>query len=647
VVQWILLKIIKKEEKLNSMNQLSTLKEIRKYEDVGMISLPPNTYEAMRISAKKNSDSTALQFFLDGSSYQNAVTFTYSELLGKVNACANMMYHLGLGEEEGVTVLLPNCPAYLLTLFGTQARGVINPVNPMLELSHLADIINAAQSKIIVTLASTSTMPFLEKVKALVKLTPSVKYVLTVDLGYYLGEKPSAESEIIHGVQFSDFHYQLDQHNTESLDFECTKNHDSIASYFHTGGTTGSPKLAQHSHLNELANAFMIQECLQSQSPKTFLCGLPWFHVNGVIVTGLVPLLNGHTLLLATPSGYRNAGLIQNFWKIVAHYKVSFFSAVPTILSSLLNVPINDADISSLENLLCGAAPLSEKLFNDFQNTTGLQIIEGYGFTEGTCANTVNPLKGIKKIGSVGLPIPFHQMKVVLLDDNGHYLREADTNEEGILVTHGPNVISGYKSEIHNQNAFIEIAHKKWYNTGDLGREDADGYFYILGRKKELIIRGGHNIDPKLIEEPLSKHPSVAAVAAIGRPDAYAGELPVAYVELKPNTSATVEELMLFAETHILEKGAVPKKMYIIPQMPLTAVGKIYKPELENCQIKEVFEIALSQISEIDNFEISFDMSKGRMVEIYVKCNDGVDYHSLINEKLGYYAVKYSIIKKL
>ncbi|HEU4792011.1 MAG TPA: acyl-CoA synthetase [Flavobacterium sp.] len=632
-----------KEKK--GINKLSTLNEIKEYEESGMIPLPPNTYEALRISAKKNCNRTALQFFLDGSAYQNAVTFSYSQLLGKINAFANMMHHLGLGNEESVSVLLPNCPAYVLTLFGTQVRGVVNPLNPMLELCHLANIIDTAQSKIIITLASNPDMPFLKKVKSLIKLTRSVEYVLTVDLDYYSGEKTSAESEVINGVHFLDFYYHLNQHNTESLDFECTKNHDSIASYFHTGGTTGSPKLAQHSHLNELANSFMVHKCLQNQNPKTFLCGLPWFHVNGVVVTGLVPLLNGHTLLLATPDGYRNTGLIENFWKIVAHYKVSFFSAVPTILGKLLNVPIGDADISSLENLLCGAAPISEKLFTDFEKATGLQIIEGYGLTEGTCVSTVNPLKGNKKIGSVGLPIPFHQMKTVIIDDNGNYLRDTDTNEQGILVTHGPNVISGYKSEIHNKNAFVEIADKEWYNTGDLGRQDADGYFYILGRKKELIIRGGHNIDPKLIEESLSKHTSVATVAAIARPDSYAGELPVAYIELKPNTTATIEELMLFAETHILEKVAVPKKMYIIPRIPLTAVGKIYKPELENCQIKEVFEIALSQISGIDDFDISFDMSNGRIVEIFVKCNDDVDYRNLINEKLGYYSVKYVVIK--
>ncbi|QOG01209.1 acyl-CoA synthetase [Flavobacterium sp. MDT1-60] len=627
------------------MNQLSTLSEIKEYEDSGMMTLPPNTYEALRIAAKNNSDRVALHFFLDGSAYQNAITFSYKELLGKVNAFANMIYHLGLDNEAGVSVLLPNCPAYVITLFGAQARGVVNPLNPMLELNHLADIINAAQSKIIVTLASNTTMPYLEKARALVKLTPSVEYILTVDLGYYLGEKTSSEIEVINGVHFLDFHHHLDQHNMDSLDFKCTKKYDSIASYFHTGGTTGSPKLAQHSHQNELVNAFMVDKCLQNQSPKTFLCGLPWFHVNGVVVTGLVPLLNGHTLLLATPIGYRNEGLMENFWKIAAHYKVSFFSAVPTILSKLLNVPIGGADISSLENLLCGAAPLSEKLLTDFQKATGLQIIEGYGFTEGTCVSTFNPLKGNKKNGSVGLALPFHQMKAVIIDDNGDYLRDAEINEQGILVAHGPNVISGYKSEIHNKNAFVAIADKRWYNTGDLGRQDADGYFYIVGRKKELIIRGGHNIDPKVIEEPLSKHPFVAAAAAIARPDAYAGELPVVYIELKPNTSATVEELMLFAETHILEKVAVPKKMYIIPQMPLTAVGKIYKPELENCQIKEVFETALLKIPGIDSFAISFDMTNGRIVKIFVICSDNVDYQNLINKELGYYPVKYLIIK--
>lgn len=322
------------------MNQLSTFNNIKKYEDAGMMPLPVNTYEALQISARKNSNNIALQFFLDGLSYQDTFSLTYSQLIGQVNACANMMYHLGLGEEESVSVLLPNCPDYIITLFGTQARGIINPINPMLELGHLSDIINASQSKIIVTLASNSTMPLLEKVKALVKTTPSVEYVLTVDLDYYLGKNISFKSEVIDDIKFLDFHYQLKQYNTESLDFDCTKSHNSTASYFHTGGTTGSPKLAQHSHLNELVNTFMLNEYLQNQNPKTFLCGLPWFHVNGVIVTGLVPLLNGHALLLATPNGYRNTGLIENFWKIVAHYKVSFLVLFLLSLVNFLIFPL-------------------------------------------------------------------------------------------------------------------------------------------------------------------------------------------------------------------------------------------------------------------------------------------------------------------
>jgi fatty-acyl-CoA synthase len=625
------------------MNALSTKAEVSQYEADGLLSLPANTYEALRLTAEKRPDQPALHFFLDGARHQEAFSYTYRALLADVNACANLFYELGLGEGEVVSVLLPNCPAYVLTVLAAQACGVVNPVNPMLELSHLADILNAAQTRIIVTLGPTEEMPIWDKVTALLPLVPTVHTVLTVNLGYYAGQTSVAEPEPIGAVMVLNFHEQLSRQIPDSLTFSCNRSHDDIAAYFHTGGTTGSPKLAQHTHRNELANAAMTYRFLGAEAPKTWLCGLPWFHVNGVVVTGLQTLLHGHILVLATPGGYRNSGLMAHFWQIVAHYKVSFFSAVPTILSLLLTVPVGDADVSSLENVICGAAPLSEKLIQDFENATGLTILEGYGFTEGTCASTANPPNGVRKAGSVGLAFPFHHLRVAVLDDNGGFARFADTEELGILVASGPNVMPGYKEDRHNQTAFVNIGGQRWYNTGDLGRQDADGYFFITGRKKELIIRGGHNIDPKVIEEPLSHHPAVAAVAAVARPDARVGELPVAYVELKPGASATVEELMQFAETHIPERAAVPKKLYILPQLPLTAVGKVFKPELENRQIEDVFSEALAQLPGLESVQIRFDMTKSRRVILHLTGLESVDYRPLVSEALGHFTINYTL----
>ena len=265
-------------------------------------------------------------------------------------------------------------------------------------------------------------------------------------------------------------------------------------------------------------------------------CGLPLFHVNGQLVTGLQIWLRGDHVVLATPEGYRGKNVIARFWDIVAHYRVNTFSGVPTIYSALLNVPLGGADISSLEYAVCGAAPMPAKLIEDFEAKTGVKIVEGYGLTEGGCVSAVNPPSGERRAGSIGLRIPYQQMISAVLDETGRFVRRADPNEIGSILINGPNVFRGYLDPGHNAGLWVEIDGEKWLNTGDLGRQDPDGYFWLTGRRKELIIRGGHNIDPKIIEDALQTHPAVLLTAAVGSPDAYAGELPVAYVQLKPGT---------------------------------------------------------------------------------------------------------------
>ena len=182
------------------------------------------------------------------------------------------------------------------------------------------------------------------------------------------------------------------------------------------------------------------------------------------------------------------------------------FSGVPTIYAALLEVPIGDNDISSLEYAICGAAPMPAKLIEAFEAKTGLKIVEGYGLTESTCVSSLNPPEGKRRAGSIGLRLPYQQMRVVILDDAGRFLRMADVDEIGTIAITGPNVFAGYLDPQQNKDLWIDIEGSRWLNTGDLGRQDGLGYFWLAGRRKELIIRGGHNIDPKMIEDALSKH---------------------------------------------------------------------------------------------------------------------------------------------
>jgi fatty-acyl-CoA synthase len=236
---------------------------------------------------------------------------------------------------------------------------------------------------------------------------------------------------------------------------------------------------------------------------------------------------------------------------------------VPTIYAALLDTAIGENDISSLEFAICGAAPMPAKLIDAFKAKTGVKILEGYGLTEGTCASSLNPPDGQRIAGSIGLRIPYQQMRAVILDGQGRFLRMAETDEIGIIAIHGPNVFAGYLDPNHDSGLWIEIDGERWLNTGDLGRQDANGYFWLSGRRKELIIRGGHNIDPKVIEEALSKHPAVALAVAVGSPDAYAGEVPVAYVQPKPGAAVTEEDLLEFAASTIPERAAVPKRIRV------------------------------------------------------------------------------------
>ncbi|MFN4129846.1 MAG: AMP-binding enzyme, partial [Paracoccaceae bacterium] len=227
-----------------------------------------------------------------------------------------------------------------------------------------------------------------------------------------------------------------------------------------------------------------------------------------------------------------------------------------------------------------------------FKKETGIDIVEGYGLTECTCLVSINPPEGVKKIGSVGLPFPYSHVRI--LHKNGEGFRECGVDEVGEICVANPGVIEGstYTEVDKNKDLFAE---GRFLRTGDLGRIDPDGYLFITGRAKDLIIRGGHNIDPAIIEEALMGHEAVAVVGAIGQPDAHSGELPAAYVELVKGATATVADLMDYATKHIHERAALPKHIEILPEVPKTAVGKVFKPDLRRMAITRVYDEALAK----------------------------------------------------
>jgi fatty-acyl-CoA synthase len=227
-------------------------------------------------------------------------------------------------------------------------------------------------------------------------------------------------------------------------------------------------------------------------------------------------------------------------------------------------------------------------------------------------------------------------MAAVILNASGRFERMAGIDEIGVIAINGPNVFSGYLDPQHNTGLWIDIDGRRWLNTGDLGRRDANGYFWLAGRKKELIIRGGHNIDPKIIEDALQKHPAVAAVAAVGSPDAYAGELPVAYVQLKQGLAVTEAELVEHAARTIPEKAAVPKRVKISPSLPTTAVGKLFKPALVEREIEETIRAEAKRVgAELSSVRVDRDPHRGlRAVVAAADCADA------LQEALDRYAFK-------
>jgi fatty-acyl-CoA synthase len=539
-----------------------------------------NFGEAVLRGCARDPQKWALHYIEDGDPETPPVSLRHGELAQNSVQAANLFHAAGIGPDDIVVFVMPTTPELITGLIGAFCCCIAFPVNWMLSPAHLQRLVASVNAKAIVVLGPTPGYQIWEGMQEIYDTLPA-------DIRLFSMAGPGGAV-----LPDSDFTSQAVTMRSDALDFGPRTAPDDIAGYLHSGGTTGMPKVAaltqrgfayRHWATN-YTNALTEDEVV-------FLDG-PMFHVGGLVMRGLVPLASGHTGIVPSPLCAREQRYIANYWKFVERYGVTRLSGVPTTLSVLLKNPPKVEDISTLrDQFVTGSTPVPLAIHKGVEEVLRIRPLIMYGMTENTGNMTLDPRDGPTKHGSVGIRLPYTEMRSVQLTVDNHISRDSELGEIGAIVYRSPGVTAGYVEQHYNDAAFVD----GWLNSGDLGHIDADGYVWLTGRAKDVIIRGGHNIDPALIEEALLQLPEVMLTAAVAMPDPYAGEVPVAYVQLAQGVTAGPSDLLARATPYISERPAIPKAVFIIDEIPLTGVGKPRKVELRHAAAEHAFGEALSQ----------------------------------------------------
>lgn len=570
---------------------LSTLAKIRAFDSTPISDrcLPTSVYEMLVDACEQHPDKTAIHYFSDAKRcYATGQSVTYRTLLRRINQTANLFRSLGVGPEDVVAMLAPVVPQALYTMWGAQAAGIVMPINWMLEPSIIAQLLRAANAKVLVAYAGDVLVDTWPKVQAVAELVPELQAVVMISeegLAAASSNLPSQPRVIAYDDVIESF-------DGQGLTFSRAFAGPETAALFHTGGTTGIPKLARHTHAGQVFMTWSTAVCHRATADDVRCCGLPLFHVTGALLNCLLPIARGSSIVLMTSAGWRHPSAIPNFWDVVETYGITGATLVPAVVAQLLSVPLGNADISSLKGVSSGSAPLSPHIADSFEALTGIKIREGYGMTETVAVTVVNPLEGCIKTGSVGLPIPYQQVRVVRQQRLASEAVDCGVGEPGLLLVRGPGIFPGYLDEKATSHVWVD---GDWLDTGDLAYLDSDGYLWITGRAKDLIIRGGHNIDPRMVEEAIYAHPDVLEAAVVAAPDEKAGEVPFAYISLKPSAKSNAEEILAQSVGRIPERAAIPRVCYVLQSLPKTAVGKVQKNVLRADAAERVMRAAVSQ----------------------------------------------------
>ena len=559
-----------------------------------------STFDAIKLGAAHNADASAIQFLPNASPEDTPTVISYGQLVARVTQAANMFHALGVGASDVVSFLLPLLPQSFFTLFGAEAAGIANPVNPLLETHQIAEILEAAGTKVLIALGPTEGSDIWNKVVEVRGRLKQLKAIVQIN-----GSGDAANS-------IYSFDALISQQPADCLVSGRQIAAGDVAAYFHTGGTTGTPKLVRQTHANQVYQAWACNLMLKSSPGRNLLYGMPLYHVGGALTQTLATFSSGCCLVVLSPAGWRNPAVLRNVWALVERYRPEIFSSVPTVLAASLAVPIGHADISCLRYVGGGGSAIPVAVGKALQDKLNVPVVEVYGMTETASVHTLAYLDRPIRLGSVGHAVPYSRVRVVIVDADGRYQRDCASNEIGVVAMAGPGVFSGYLNDAHNKGAFVEPG---WVNSGDLGRLDEDGYLWITGRAKDTVIRGGHNIDPAPIEEVFFQHPAVGLAAVVGQPDAYAGELPLAYIQLKDGANVAPGELEAWVRERTPERAAVPVEIVLIDPMPVTGVGKVFKPQLRWNAAQRVFTQTLAPLIEQG---IRYEVSVGPMTRMAV-----------------------------
>ena len=468
-------------------------------------------------------------------------SFTYIEFMAAIDRAAAMLTAAGIGKGNVVSLLLPNSVEYVIAYFACWRLGALaGPVNSLLKSQEMSYVISNSEAKALLVHSK-----FLPLIKTIRSQLPDLKSVIVFD------DEREATKEFT---------------NAASVSTEIEQTDEAIIIY--TSGTTGKPKGCLLTHGNLIANAQQISSWLGFTENDRLLTMMPLFHMNAVSVTTMSALYAGGSTVVSPRFS------ASRFWQIISDYQITSFGSVATMLSMLLStypegVPPG-LKTEQLRFAMCGSAPVPAEVLKKFEETFHCLVVEGYGLSESTCRSTFNPPDKRRRPGSCGMPIG-NEMMVVDEED-----QPVADGELGEIVLRGPNILKAYYK---NPEATATAFRNGWFHSGDIGYKDTDGFFYIVDRKSDMIIRGGENIYPREIDEVLYQHPAIAAAATIGIPDELYGEEVAAFVVLKPGVKVSEDELKLFCVDRLADYKC-PKTIRIVSEIPKGPTGKLLKREL-------------------------------------------------------------------
>lgn len=535
-------------------------------------------YQLFEDAAKKWSNNTALIFM--------GKKITYLELKNKIDILATALDDLGVKKGDRVAIFMPNCPQVVISYLSVLRLGAIVVMcNPLYTENELLHQLNDSGAETVITLDMEMTYPKIANIKNETK----IKRIVVSDLKEYLPIPlnflfPLARRKDLVKVKkdkdiyfFKDLLASFKVGSSGPPDVDIDPDED-LALLQYTGGTTGLSKGAMLTHKNIMANALQAKSWFVNgvEGGEVGIGALPFFHVYGMTVAMNTPMVFGGTIVLIP-----DPRDIKEILKSISKHKVTFFPGVPTLYVAINNFPsVEKFDLNSIKFCLSGAAPLPVEVITKFEQITGGKLVEGYGLTEASPITHANPLVGEVKAGSIGLPVPDTDVKIVDIEDG---IKEMPLGEPGELAIKGPQVMKGYWNKPEDTKITLRDG---WLYTGDIAKMDEKGYTYIVDRKKDLIIAGGYNIYPRDIDEVLFEHPKILKACAVGVPDQHRGETVKAFIVLKEGETATEQEIIDFCKEK-LAPYKVPKSVEFKDDLPETMVGKVLRRALREEEIKK------------------------------------------------------------